>query len=189
MIVATTTCTGASHSGSLPGGILDQDADEALERAEDRPVQHDRPMPLAVLADVGRAEPVGQHEVHLERPALPVAADRVGQHEFELRAVEGALARVELRPRSRRRVVASISAASAWSHTASEPARFAGRSENLMRKVLEAEVAVDRGEQRAERHALCGDLVLAAEDVRVVLGEAAHAHDAVHGAGRLVAMA
>ena len=33
------------------------------------------------------------------------------------------------------------------------------------------------------------DLVLGAEDVAIVLGEAAHAHDAVQRAGRLVAVA
>ena len=36
---------------------------------------------------------------------------------------------------------------------------------------------------------LVGDLVLGAEDVRVVLGEAAHAHEAVQRAVRLVAVA
>ena len=39
--------------------MLDQDADEALERAEDRAVEHQRMMLLAVLADVGRVEPLG----------------------------------------------------------------------------------------------------------------------------------
>ena len=33
-----------------PGVVLDQDADEALERAEDRPVQHDRHVARVVLA-------------------------------------------------------------------------------------------------------------------------------------------
>ena len=31
--------------------MLDQDSDEALERAEDGSVEHDRPVALAVLAD------------------------------------------------------------------------------------------------------------------------------------------
>ena len=44
----------------------------------------------------------GMHEVDLQRAALPVAADRVAQHEFQLRAVEGALARVQRRTRRRR---------------------------------------------------------------------------------------
>ncbi len=40
-----------------------------------------------------------------------------------------------------------------------------------------------------KRAHLCLDLVLGAEDMRVVLREAAHAHDAVQRARRLVAVA
>ena len=84
---------------------------------------------------------------------------------------------------------ASFSAASAWSHTASAPTRNAGRSANFTRELREAEVAVDRGQQFDEPHRLGGDLLLGAEDVRIVLGERAHPHDAVQRAGRLVAVA
>ena len=73
--------------------MLDQDADEALERAEDRAVQHDRAVLLAVLADVSRVEPLGQHRIGLHRADLPGAADRVGQMPFELGRIEGAFAR------------------------------------------------------------------------------------------------
>ncbi len=72
--------------------MLDQDADEALVRAEDRAVQHDRAVLLAVLADVARIEPLGQHAVGLDRADLPGAADRVGQVPFELGGVERAFA-------------------------------------------------------------------------------------------------
>ena len=73
--------------------MLDQDADEALERAEDRAVEHHRAVLLAVLADVAGVEPLGQHRVGLDRADLPGAADRVGQVELELGRVESALAR------------------------------------------------------------------------------------------------
>ena len=64
--------------------MLDQDADEALERAEDRAVEHHRPVALAVLADIEGVEPLGHDIIELERAALPGPADRVGQVEFEL---------------------------------------------------------------------------------------------------------
>ena len=89
------------------------------------------------------------HEIELQRAALPVAAERVAQHEFELRAVERAFAGVE-------RVVepggptASHKRASARSQTASLPARTGGRSENLTAHVVEAEIAVDAQQQLAE---------------------------------------
>jgi hypothetical protein len=44
-----------------PGMMLDQDADEALERAEDRAVEHHRAVPLAILTDIGCIEPLGHH--------------------------------------------------------------------------------------------------------------------------------
>ena len=41
------------------GVVLDQDADEALERADDRAVEHHRRVARVVLADVLGAEPPG----------------------------------------------------------------------------------------------------------------------------------
>ncbi len=78
------------------GVLLDQDAEEPLEGAEDGAVQHDRAVARAVLADVFGVQPLRHVEVDLQRAALPVAADGVAQHEFQLRAVERALARVQL---------------------------------------------------------------------------------------------
>jgi hypothetical protein len=51
---------------------------------------------LAVRADIGGIQPLGQVEIGLEGAALPFAPDRVGQLEVELGAVERAFARVDL---------------------------------------------------------------------------------------------
>ena len=64
-----------------------------------------------------------------------------------------------------------------------------GAERELDRDVVEAEVLVDRERLPVERGHLRLDLLLGAEDVAVVLGEAAHPHDAVQRARRLVAMA
>ena len=98
-----------------------------------RAVQHDGTMLGAILADIGRAEPFGQDEIDLQRAALPVAPDCVGQHELQLWAIESAFAGVELEFGSGGRV-ADLSAASDLSQTSSLPARFSGRSENLTAK-------------------------------------------------------
>ena len=76
---------------------------------------------LAVLADVARVEPLGQHAVGLDRADLPGAADRVGQVPFELGRIERAFAgqllpAVFLGRAARPRSTASRSSASAWSH-------------------------------------------------------------------------
>ena len=54
--------------------------------------------------------------------------------------------------------------------------------------VVEAEVLVDVEDQPRDGHRLRRDLVGRDEDVRVVLGERAHAHQSVQRAGRFVAM-
>ncbi len=53
---------------------------------------------------------------------------------------------------------------------------------------LEAEIRIGRQDQVVDLETLVGQLLLGAEHVGVVLGEAAHAHQPVHGARRLVAM-
>src|SRR5215510_2518536 len=79
----------------MAGEVLDQDASEALERAEHRAVQHYGRDLVRMLVDVERAEPAGQVEIDLHGAALPVAADGVAQCIVELRPVEGAFALVK----------------------------------------------------------------------------------------------
>src|SRR5215831_12289302 len=64
-----------------------------------------------------------------------------------------------------------------------------GAQRDLHLHLLEAEVAVDLERELVEGHALGLDLRLGAEDVAVVLREAAHAHESVQRARRLVAVA
>ena len=76
----------------LAGGLRSETQHQA---ADDGAVQHDGTVPRAVLTHVLGIETLGHGEVDLDRAALPVAADRILQHELELRAVEGALARIQ----------------------------------------------------------------------------------------------
>jgi len=50
--------------------VLYEDSDEALERAEDGPVQHHRDLAGVVLRDVARAQAAGHGEVELDGAAL-----------------------------------------------------------------------------------------------------------------------
>ena len=79
--------------GKRSGVMLEEHADEALEAADDRPVQHHRERPRAGLGDVIAAEPLGGVEVDLHRAELPLPAERVLQGVLDLRTVEGAVAR------------------------------------------------------------------------------------------------
>ena len=169
--------------------MLDQNSDKALHRAEDRPVQHDRGMARAILADIDGAEPPRHVEIELDRAALPLPAERIAEVEFELRPVERALARVEsIGEPGRPRPPLSGRARRGPRPRRCRPAS-GGRSANLIVDILKAEIAVDRQQQLAEGDRFAGDLVFGAEDMRVILGEAAHPHDPVQRARRLVAVA
>ena len=192
-MVATTSLARRQPQRELAGVMLDEDADEPLERAEDGAVEHHRAVLLAVLADIGGVEPVGQHAVGLDGADLPGAADRVGQMEFELGRIEGALARQFLpaillgRPARGDDRVAKLGLGLVPHRVGAEA--LVGAKRQLDRVIVEAEVLVDAVEQVAEALHLADDLVLAAEDVGVVLGELADPHDAVERAVRLVAVA
>src|SRR3546814_18062248 len=73
-----------------PGMLLDEDGEETLEGAENRPVQHDRTVLLAVLANIAGAEPLRQHAVDKEDAALPVAAEGYEHNETKLPPLERA---------------------------------------------------------------------------------------------------
>ena len=74
------------------GVVLDEHAEEALNRAEERAVHHDGLMALAVFADVLELEARGKVEVELHRGELPEAAEDVDELDVDLGAVEGGFA-------------------------------------------------------------------------------------------------
>src|SRR5260370_38662446 len=75
--------------------VLDENADEALERAEHRTVEHHRRHFVRMLVDVKGPEAAGHVEIDLHRAALPIAADGVTQYVFELGPVESPFALVD----------------------------------------------------------------------------------------------
>src|SRR3990172_3135134 len=64
--------------------VLDEDREEALERAADGAVNDDGPVLGVVLAHVQQVEPVGRGVIELDRAQLPGPADRVGDGEVDL---------------------------------------------------------------------------------------------------------
>ena len=166
--------------------MLDQDPGEALHRAEQRAVDHHRPVLGVVLALVGELEALGHLEVELAGAALPRAPERVGDVEVDLRAVEGALPRADL-------VLAALALERlAQPRLGALPLLVA--ADRLLRAgreldpdVVEPEAGVELVDRLADRVDLVGDLVERAVDVRVVLGEGAHPEQPVQDALALVA--
>src|SRR6266478_5373748 len=169
--------------------VFDQDAEEALDGAEQRAVHHERLMLGAVFADVLQAEARGEIEIELHGGELPGTADRVDELDVDFRAVERAFA-YHLFERN----VHAL-------HGVSESGCGAGPVFGLcgvlfrMRwipigvfdfKFFEAEMFHD-GESKIDAGLDFGfDLRGHAEDMRVVLGEAADAQQAVEHAAALV---
>src|SRR5438105_5382279 len=166
--------------------MLDEPADEALHRAEQHRVDHHRSLALSVVVDVRHIEALWQVVVELDRAPLPLAPDGVDEHERQLRTVERATAHVEL----------GIEALGPG-RTAEDVLRVIPervRAEPLLRprRKLDAEVVADRVEhldlEVDARFDLGLELRASAEDVRVVLGDAANAQHAVQRAAALVAV-
>src|SRR5690554_2502507 len=171
-----------------PGVVLDEDAEEALEGAEDRPMEHHRGLACAVLVDELGTQATRQVEVQLQGTALPDAVEAVAQGEFDLGAVEGALAGLQLPLQAggvKRRLEARLGAIPHLG-LAEE---VIGTGGELELHVVEAELLVDLEGQGDEVLGLRLYLLLGAEDMGVVLGEGAHPHQAVQRAGGLVAVA
>ena len=110
------------------------------------------------------------------------------RHEFQLRPVKGALARVQRRFQLRRLAGIGQRRLGAVPNIVLAGPDFRTVGE-FHPHVLEAEIGVDRLQKFAEPDRFRRDLVLGAEDMRVVLREGPHPHDAVERARRLVAVA
>ena len=78
------------------GEVLDDDGDEALQRSEDGPMDHDRPMLGVVRADVGQLEPLRLRVIDLHGAELPRATDGIGHLVIQFRPVERTLAGIDL---------------------------------------------------------------------------------------------
>src|SRR5690606_38725544 len=76
--------------------VLDQNADEAFEGAEDRPMQHDRMLAIVVFADVFGTKTDRQVEIELQRTALPDTPQAILQRKLDLRTIESTLARLQI---------------------------------------------------------------------------------------------
>src|SRR5439155_9204621 len=77
------------------GIVLDQNGDEPFDAAKNRPVDYHRTMLGVVGADVLEVEVSRLLVIELDRRALPLAADRVGDIEVDLWPVERPVALIE----------------------------------------------------------------------------------------------
>src|SRR6266446_6181036 len=169
------------------GKVFSEDRHEPLVGAEDRPVDHHRPLGLPVRVDVLALHAFGQHrEVHLDGGELPPPPQRVLHVDVDLGPVEGAAALVQIGDEIVRtqslikhiiRLVPLLLGPELIGRPRGEPVRG-----------LQVEGGVPLAHQLEEVRDLGLDLFRPAVEVRVVLGELAHPHQPGQRARALVAV-
>jgi len=182
-MVRTRTCCGPEREVAVE--MFDQDAAEPFHGAERGAVHHDRAMRFVIRPNVGKIESFGQIVIHLHRPQLPFAADHVPDQKIDLRPVEGGFARGF-----------HVSDAQAFHRVAQRVLRLVpiGRIPDILRRawvaqadanpiILHAQGGEDDLHQAETAHDFLRKLVLGDEQMRVVLGEPAHARQAAELAG------
>lgn len=147
-------------------------------------MDHHRLRLFGVLVDIEGAETFRQVEVHLRRAALPFTTDGILQRIFELWPVESALARQN----------AGLDAAAGLfldglqnlHHDAFGTVPEIVGTDTLFRAgrkldddLAETEILIDREDQVVDAQAFRSHLLFRAEDMRIVLREAANAHQAM----------
>ncbi len=171
----------------VPGVVLDQPADEALEAAEQHPVDHDRAPALPRLVDVLDVEALGQLQVDLDRRSLPLAADRVADLDIDLRRVE--------RPTALVHPVLDLPALQCLSERrfGRIPLRVGAEAFRRAGGEIDDRIAIPEDREELEDEVvdlrdLRLGLIRRAEDVRVVLGEPADPEHPVKRSAALVAV-
>ena len=151
-------------------------------------MQHHRRMARIVFGHVFSAQSFGQREIQLQGAALPHARQRVFERKLDFRAVKSALARIQL-PLQIFRIKRSFQRSfRAIPHFIS--ANTFGRTcRQLDLYLVKTKIRIHAAQQIDKAPRLVLNLCFGAKNMRVVLHKAAHAHQPVQRAGRLVAMA
>ena len=164
--------------------MFDQHADEALDAAQDDPVQHDRPVLLAVFAHVRQVEPVRQGEIALDRGALPLPTDGVLQLHVDLGTVKGAVTLVNIVFQTL--VVQGLDQGIGGRFPVRVAADAFFRPRGQFDGIFEAQRVHHVRHQVDDALDLVVHLVRPADEVRIILSELPHPGQAVQDAGLLV---
>ena len=178
---------GRQPERELASIMLDQNAEETLQRTEQRTVDHVGAVLLAIRADIRHVEAFGQVEVELDGTGLPFTAKSVLDLQVDLRAVEGAAAFIHFAIDAFRLDGVLKGVHGLRPHVVVADG-FRGARRQISLHILESE-ALPHIHAEAEDFAdFVFDLFRRADDVGIVLREAADAHQAVQHAGLLIAV-
>lgn len=171
----------------LAGVVLNSDGEEALEGAEDSAVDHNWAVWLSLAVDILEVEALWELEVELDGGELMAAAEAVLNEDIDLRTIESGLS---------------------WSLLEATAGLDESTTEHIGGLLPDSEIAhvllhVDGGKGELEFHTedlidlahevegifdLSTDLIAAAEDVGIILDEAADTSETGEGTSGLIAM-
>src|SRR3546814_4140792 len=158
----------------LNGAVMffDQHAAETLQRTQDGPMQHDRRLTLIGGIHIFGAQALWHGKFDLYRAALPMPPDGVFQRVFDLGSVERAFPRGYF-VLATRAIQAFHERLLGLVPDLVRTDALVGTGGNLIQNLGKSEVGVYLLQQSSEVRALVLQLIFSAEDVAVVLGEAA----------------
>ena len=168
-----------------PGEVLDQDSHEALQGAQDHPVQHHRAVAFPVRADVGEIEALRQGEIALDGGALPAPLQGVLELDVDFGPVEGPFPGADVvgQPPGLERPDEGVGGQVPLRVGADGFLRPGGQ----LHFVVEPENRHDLGHELQDPQDFAFHLLRHAQDMGIVLGELAHPGEAVQHPGTLVA--
>src|SRR5579859_174284 len=182
---------GREPDGKRAGVMLNQHAERALHGTIKRAMHHDRLLARAVFRYVFQLEAVRQVEVELNGGKLPGAADGVHQLDVDFRAVKRGFAHnrlvgnIHLLQDLLQRVDGAVPVLLA----ADEALLIVGVPDAQLDLVFsEAKSLEDGHGEFHAAHDFALNLLRRAEDVGIILGEAAHPQQAVHHARPLISV-
>ena len=164
--------------------MLNQNTDETLNGAEAYTVNHDRTLLGAVLSRIFQVKPLRHLEIQLDGAALPCSAQGIPQVEINLRSVERAVAFIDniIKAHVLQRLLKAV-----CSHLP-----ILVRTHGILRpggqlhKILKAKLCIHFINQLCYALNLVLNLVIPHEDMSIILGKTAHAHQTVKLAALLM---
>ena len=168
---------GAEPAGECACEMLDEHADETLHRTKRRAMDHHWAMRLVVCACVTEIEAHGQVVINLHGAELPRATNHILHDEVNFRAVERRFTRLFGIGHAKRRgrITTRRFGLVPIGRFADIFCAIRIAQANANAVVIHAQRAEDQLHDRQATKDFFGDLVFSHEEMRIVLGETAHA--------------
>jgi len=172
--------------GKSAGVMLNEHAEKTFERPKQCAMYHDRPMFLAILADVGDVKPLRLVKIDLYRRTLPRATYGVPNFNVNLWAIKHTLAGINFK--SHMRFFETLLQRLSGGIPVFQRADIFFRPRRKIDiNIVKSKCAEHRGGKFDQLDNFFIKLFGPAEKMGIILGKAAHPHETVQHAGSFIA--